>query len=353
MTDFVVCFDTETTGLDVQRDWIIQLSFVKFRAADFEEVDHRDWYIRPSGAYTIAPSAEEVHHISREMLEQEGVSLRSVYPDMMAFVEGCDLLSYNGNGFDARILYYNLQREGLTFDFEHRTFYDAYIIEVGRTSRRLSDVYRRYYKHDFKGAHNSLADVRATIEVFKAQCKKPRSADEIEREEFDFISLDGFLAMREGKAVFAQGKYKGESIEQVLQIDPSYINWVCSKCEDPTRRLIEQARTRLTQSPTRLAPNPTRLTQSPTPDHSPKTTESNSKKDTESNSKKDTESNSKKDTHLSGAANSINKPTASTSKNAENPEALPKEDRTNSEEKPKKAPRKPKASPNDTQTSLF
>ncbi len=331
MTEFVVCFDTETTGLDVQRDWIIQLSFVKFRAADFEEVDHRDWYIRPSGAYTIAPSAEEVHHISREKLEQEGVSLRSVYPDMMAFVEGCDLLSYNGNGFDARILYYNLQREGLTFDFEHRTFYDAYIIEVGRTSRRLSDVYRRYYKHDFKGAHNSLADVRATIEVFKAQCKKPRSADEIEREEFDFISLDGFLAMREGKAVFAQGKYKGESIELVLQIDPSYINWVCSKCEDPTRRLIEQARTRLTQSPTESAPQ----------------------KDTESNSKKDTASPSKKDTHLSGAANSINKPTASTSKNAENPEALPKEDRTNSEEKPKKAPRKPKASPNDTQTSLF
>ncbi len=317
MTDFVVCFDTETTGLDVQRDWIIQLSFVKFRAADFEEVDHRDWYIRPSGAYTIAPSAEEVHHISREMLEQEGVSLRSVYPDMMAFVEGCDLLSYNGNGFDARILYYNLQREGLTFDFEHRTFYDAYIIEVGRTSRRLSDVYRRYYKHDFKGAHNSLADVRATIEVFKAQCKKPRSADEIEREEFDFISLDGFLAMHEGKAVFAQGKYKGESIEQVLQIDPSYINWVCSKCEDPTRRLIEQARTRLAQ-------NPTRLTQSPT----------------ESTPQKDTASTSKKDP-------------ASTSKNAENPEALPKEDRTNSEEKPKKAPRKPKASPNDTQTSLF
>ncbi len=332
MTDFVVCFDTETTGLDVQRDWIIQLSFVKFRAADFEEVDHRDWYIRPSGAYTIAPSAEEVHHISREMLEQDGVSLRSVYPDMMAFVEGCDLLSYNGNGFDARILYYNLQREGLTFDFEHRTFYDAYIIEVGRTSRRLSDVYRRYYKHDFKGAHNSLADVRATIEVFKAQCKKPRSADEIEREEFDFISLDGFLAMREGKAVFAQGKYKGESIEQVLQIDPSYINWVCSKCEDPTRRLIEQARTRLAQNPT--------------PDHSPKTTES--AQNGAANS-----INNNTDLISKGAASTPKGAAASTSKNAENPEALPKEDRTNSEEKPKKAPRKPKASPNDTQTSLF
>ena len=242
MTEFIVCFDTETTGLDVQHDWIIQLSFVKFRSVDFAEVDHRDWYILPSGAYSIAPSAEAVHHISREKLEADGVSLRSVYSEMMAFVEGCDMLSYNGNGFDTRILYYNLQREGLSFDFDSHTFYDSYIIETARTSRRLGDVYRRYYGHDFEGAHNSLADVRATIDVFRAQYESRQNEQEIERAEFDFISLDGFLALQDGQKVFAQGKHRGETIEAVLASDPSYIDWVSTKCEPSTRRLIDSIR---------------------------------------------------------------------------------------------------------------
>ena len=179
MTDFVVCFDTETTGLDVRHDSIIQLSLVKFDSRTFEETEALDWYILPSCPYRIDPAAEAVHHITQAKLEQEGVSLKSIYPQLMAFTSGCDILSYNGNGFDARILYYNLQREGLSFDFDKHIFYDAYIIEAARTSRKLSDVYRRYYGHDFEDAHNSPADVRATIAVFKAQHETRTSDKEI------------------------------------------------------------------------------------------------------------------------------------------------------------------------------
>ena len=133
MKPYLVCFDTETTGLDVQHDWIIQLSLVKVDAHTFEEVGAYDWYIKPSGAYTIAPEAQAVHHITREVLEREGVLLKDIYPQMMAFLQDCDILSYNGNGFDARILYYNLQREGLTIDYDAYRFYDAYLIEMART----------------------------------------------------------------------------------------------------------------------------------------------------------------------------------------------------------------------------
>ena len=87
MKPYLVCFDTETTGLDVQRDWIIQLSLVKVDAHTFEEVGAYDWYIKPSGAYTIAPEAQAVHHITREVLEREGVLLKDIYPQMMAFLQ--------------------------------------------------------------------------------------------------------------------------------------------------------------------------------------------------------------------------------------------------------------------------
>ena len=248
MKPYLVCFDTETTGLDVQRDWVIQLSLVKVDAQTFEEVDTRDWYIRPSGAYTIAPEAQAVHHITREKLETAGVLLRDVYADFVAFVSGCDMLSYNGNAFDVRILYYNFMREGLSFDFEALRFYDAYLIEATRTSRRLGDVYRRYYGKDFEDAHNALADVRATIAVFRAQQQTAQSAEEFARPEFDFVSLDGFLCpvQRPSGAVelvFAQGKHKGKTLSQVQSSEPSYLDWVSKNCAAPTRTLIEQTRT--------------------------------------------------------------------------------------------------------------
>lgn len=242
MKPYLVCFDTETTGLDVQHDWIIQLSLVKVDAHTFEEVGAYDWYIKPSGAYTIAPEAQAVHHITRELLEREGVLLKDIYPQMMAFLQDCDILSYNGNGFDARILYYNLQREGLTIDYNAYRFYDAYLIEMARTSRRLTDVYQRYYGKEFDDAHNSLADVRATIAVFKAQQETSEDPQEFCRPDFDFISVDGFLAIRDGKKVFAQGKHKGKTIEQVQKAEPDYIDWVLKNCAAPTHQLIEQVR---------------------------------------------------------------------------------------------------------------
>ena len=249
MKPYLVCFDTETTGLDVQRDWIIQLSLVKVDARTFEEVGACDWYIKPSGAYTIAPEAQAVHHITREVLEREGVALKDIYPQMMAFLQDCDILSYNGNGFDARILYYNLQREGLSIDYDAYRFYDAYLIEMARTSRRLTDVYRRYYGKEFDDAHNSLADVRATIAVFKAQQETSEDPQEFCRPDFDFISVDGFLAIREGQKVFAQGKYKGKTIDQVQQAEAGYLDWVLKNCAEPTRQLIEQVRHPKPQQP--------------------------------------------------------------------------------------------------------
>ena len=37
----LVCFDTETTGLDVQKEHIIQLSLVKIDTADWHVIDTR------------------------------------------------------------------------------------------------------------------------------------------------------------------------------------------------------------------------------------------------------------------------------------------------------------------------
>lgn len=247
----LVCFDTETTGLDVQKEHIIQLSLVKFETDNWQVLDQRDWYILPEGEFTIPAEAEAVHHISKAFLLEHGVSLRSVYDDLIAFTKDCDILSYNGNGYDAPILYYNLKRLGLTFDFDGRTWYDALTLERIHTAgmvdengerlhNNLTTAYTRYYGHPFEGAHNSLDDVLATIEVFKAQVAA-HGWQWAQLDEFAFICFDRWLIRKGGYYYLNQGAHKGESIESMLQIDRSYLEWLIDKCkwtDDQTRDII-------------------------------------------------------------------------------------------------------------------
>ena len=248
----LVCFDTETTGLDVQKEHIIQLSLVKFDTETWQVVDQRDWYILPEGEFEIPAEAEAVHHISKAFLLENGVSLRSIYDDFIAFTQGCDMLSYNGNGYDAPLLHYNLKRLGLDFDFEGRTWYDALSLErvhmEGKidpaTGERyhcnLTATYTRYYGHPFEGAHNSLDDVMATIEVFKAQVAA-HGWEWTKRDEFGFICFDRWLVKKGNYYYLTQGAHKGESIESMVRIDKSYLEWICDKCkwtDEQTRRII-------------------------------------------------------------------------------------------------------------------
>ena len=238
----LVCFDTETTGLEIQKDHIIQLSLVKFDTDTWQQLDSRDWYILPEGAFTIPAEADAVHHISKSFLQENGVSLRSIYDDLIAFTDGCDILSYNGNGFDAPILYYNLKRIGKTFAFDGRTWYDALLLERQKmegqvdpaTGERyhcnLTAAYTRYYGHPFEGAHNSLDDVLATIEVFKAQVQAC-GWKWAQRDDFRFISYDRWLVRRGKYYYLNQGGHKGESIESMLRIDKSYLEWIVDKCK--------------------------------------------------------------------------------------------------------------------------
>ena len=180
------------------------------------------------------------------------MSLRSVYDDFVAFTQGCDFLSYNGNGYDAPILHYNLKRLGLDFQFEGRTWYDALLLERIHTAgmidpetgekvhNNLTSAYTRYYGHPFEGAHNSLDDVMATIEVFKAQVAA-HGWQWTQRDEFGFICFDRWLTKKGDYFYLTQGAHKGESIEAMIRIDKSYLEWIVDKCkwtDDQTREII-------------------------------------------------------------------------------------------------------------------
>lgn len=235
----------------MQKEHIIQLSLVKFETDTWQIIDQRDWYILPEGDFSIPAEAEAVHHISKDFLLEHGVSLRSIFDEFKAFVGDHDMLSYNGNGYDAPLLHYNLKRASLDFSFEGRTWYDALLLERIHTAGKLDEngeklhnnltsAYTRYYGHPFEGAHNSLDDVMATIEVFKAQVTE-HCWEWTQRDEFSFICFDRWLVKKGGFYYLTQGAHKNESIESMLRIDRSYLEWIVDKCQwtdDQTRAII-------------------------------------------------------------------------------------------------------------------
>ena len=239
MTKTITAFDLETTGLDTQNDHIIQLGLVKIDSETFQELGNKCWYIKPTVDFTISPEAEEKTGLTKEFILENGVLLSSIWDEAVEFIGDDDILSYNGNHFDVPMLYYNLLRSNLKFEFAKRTYYDSLIIERKRNSMKLGDVYKRYTGKELEGAHDALADVRALIEVFKHQTM---NMEGIEDPDFQLVSPEGFLKRNDkGEVVFTTGKYKGKTTNEICIKDAGYIKWVLEKFSDVTAKSIKES----------------------------------------------------------------------------------------------------------------
>lgn len=248
----IVCYDVETTGLSTKEDYVIQLSAVKFNR-NFEIIDKFDNYINPTGAWHMSDGAEMVHGLSTEFILSNGRPMSEVGKEFLEFTDGCDILSYNGNKFDIKMLSKDLRLAGYEFELSGRTFYDSYLLETKLNPRTLSGIYLKYTGNVLEGAHNSLNDVIATVEVFKHQLEMyERIGQTIENvknfDESKLLCVDGSIKRCSNpntpeQLVFAYGKYKDMDIMQVCKIDEGYINWFMTKndsVDSHTKKIIRE-----------------------------------------------------------------------------------------------------------------
>ena len=245
---FIVCWDVETTGLNPKEDFIIQLAISKFSKESMEIVGSKKWIIKPAHQYTISPQALAVHGITKDIIEREGIFFKDVAPEFFEMIENSDLLTYNGNTFDIKFLNEECKRWGLTLPIEGKNFYDAFAMECRFHPRNLSAVYKSYVGTELDNAHDALADVNATIEVFKNQIRRHNvTFDEIDTwTENNLLTPDGSIRNsaapgEELKIVFAVGKYKDSEFMDVARKDPNYIKWYMENvASDYTKNVLSK-----------------------------------------------------------------------------------------------------------------
>ena len=224
----IVFFDLETTGVDVAKDRIVEISILKLHPDGKREVKTR----RVNPEMHIPKVTSEIHGIYDEDVKEEP-TFKAMAKSLATFIGNSDLAGFNSNKFDVPLLVEEFLRVGVDFDIEGRSLVDVQNIFHKMEQRTLVAAYKFYCGKELTNAHSAEADNIATFDVLEAQIER---YDELENN-VNFLSdfsrrtnnadLMGRIVFNEENIeVFNFGKHKGKTVATVLERDPSYYKWM-------------------------------------------------------------------------------------------------------------------------------
>lgn len=257
----LVVFDLETTGLDLVKDRIIQISYIKVfpeMEGDRHKEERGNIFINPEKE--IPQEVVELTHITEEDVKN-APTFKEKAKELAEKFSGCDFAGFNSNRFDVPMLAEEFLRAGVDFDFSKCRLIDAQNIFHKMERRNLAAAYKFYcgrkMEDDFQ-AHRADEDTEATWRVIQGQLDMyaPGRQEEAERvlnndmdELAEFSTMnnsvdfagrivwkevtdkDGNVLLDEDKKprrveVFNFGKYKGWEVSEVLKRDSGYFSWM-------------------------------------------------------------------------------------------------------------------------------
>ena len=271
----IIVFDLETTGLDLVKDRIIQISYIKVFPDGKEEREN----------ILVNPEKNIPHEVSALTgITNEDVADAPKFQDLAQKLaeefKGCDFAGYNSNYFDVPILAEEFLRADIDFDFSKSNLVDVQAIFHKMERRNLAAAYKFYcgrkMEDDFE-AHRADQDAEVTYRVLMGQLDKynPETAEEEDRAlpndmkylaEFskmnDNVDFAGRMVWQDMKGpdgkvlttedgspmrqeVFNFGKYKGCAVTEVLLKDPGYYSWMLSNdFTNNTKQVLTRIRLR-------------------------------------------------------------------------------------------------------------
>ncbi|MBO6250631.1 MAG: 3'-5' exonuclease [Muribaculaceae bacterium] len=225
----IIFFDVESTGLNITKDRIIEISYVKVRP-DGGEPEVRTYRVNPE--MHIPQESTNVHHITDDDVK-DAPTFRQIAQTLANVFEGCDIAGFNSNQFDIPILAQEMARAGVNIDFARRRFVDVQTIYHKKERRDLEAAYRFYCGKEMENHHSSACDAMTTYEVLMGQLDRyPDLQNDVSflaeySSHNNKVDLAGrFIYDEQQRPVFNFGKYKGQLVTDVLHRDPGYYAWM-------------------------------------------------------------------------------------------------------------------------------
>ena len=258
LTKPLIVFDLETTGLDLVKDRIIQISYIKVFPDGTEQ--RENLFVNPERPIPV--EVMQLTGITNEQV-QDQPTFKQLSTKLAQQFTGCDFAGFNSNHFDVPMLAEEFLRAGVDFDFSKCRLIDAQTIFHKMERRNLAAAYKFYcgrkMEDDFT-AHKADEDTEATYRVLMAELDMyaPGKQEEADRrlnndmeelarfsktnDNVDFAgrivwkdmtdAQGNVMTDKDGKPrkyeVFNFGKYKGWGVADVLHRDPGYYSWMLS-----------------------------------------------------------------------------------------------------------------------------
>lgn len=182
-----IFFDTETNGLPFRYDvnffddpasWdpcrILQIAWQLY---DDEKLVSENMHIIHPNGFEINPEAAEIHGITQERTEQQGISIETALNNFLNDFESSQMFVCHNVNFDMNVVGAEMQRAGidcnsfLLKDNVCTMIETMYFVNLpGRYGKpkwpRLQELHHKLFQSYFSDAHDALADVSATAKCF-------------------------------------------------------------------------------------------------------------------------------------------------------------------------------------------
>ena len=224
-----ICFfDLETTGVDITKDRIVEISILKVYPNGNKE--SKTWLVNPT--IPIPKAASDVHGITDERVACEP-TFKELAKQIHNMIKDSDLAGYNSDRFDIPLLAEEMLRAEVDFDLGNRVSVDVQTIFHKMEQRTLSAAYKFYCGKDLIDAHTASADTNATYEILKAQLDRYDSLENNIKKLSEFTyrkqiaDFAGFIGYNDkGEEIFTFGKHKGKRVEDIFDEEPGYFGWI-------------------------------------------------------------------------------------------------------------------------------
>lgn len=261
----LVCLDLEATGLWPAQDRIVQIATARI----LPDGSVTTWGALVNPERPIPPDATAVHGITDAMVAA-APTFAQIAPEMSAALRDADLIGYNLERFDLRLIAAECLRAGVEDVTAGARVVDAYGILVRREPRTLDAALRLYgvALAPDRRAHDAGSDVEATVAVLAAQIRTyadlPDTVetlhDWLHPRDARWIDAQGRIVWRDGVAIVTFGPRAGSSLADLSVSDRGFLEWVLRKdFADDVKSLVRDAlegRFPLPTSPASVPPSP-------------------------------------------------------------------------------------------------
>lgn len=206
--EIFVCLDCETTGLDLEKDQIIEVAMVRF---DFDQIlESYETLIDPE--MLIPEASMAIHHITDAMVKDKP-KIGEILPKVFEFL-GKNILVGHGIQTDITFLSNAAKRLSIPSKLSSHPYVDTLRLArlYGESPTNSLEMLRRHFNIADEGAHRAMNDVVVNVEVFKYLARHFKTTEQmLER-------LKSPILLK----TMPLGKYKGRPFSD---ISFEYLRW--------------------------------------------------------------------------------------------------------------------------------